>query len=106
MKRVIINNNTYEVIENHKDAFDQEDISEKMTDYFEPYDYIVGDIMCGKLRLKGFCNKNNKRFNSINDFSKKDDYLKQNCPYVEKYFVLKKINEKENEIIKLDKNEI
>lgn len=91
MRSVIINNHSYEVVENYKNAFDLEEVTEKMTDYFDDYDYILGDIMYGKLRLKGFCSKENKKFNSINDFSKKDNYLKQNCPYIEKYFILKKV---------------
>ena len=95
MKKIIINNLEYELIENYKEAFDLEEVTSKMTDYFEPYDYILGDIMYGKLRLKGFCKKENKKFNRINDYSCKDDYLKQNCPYVEKYFILKKVDRSE-----------
>ena len=92
MKKIVISEKTYELIENHKDAFDLEEVKEKMTDYFDDYDYILGDIMYGKLRLKGFCDKKNKKCNAINDISKKEDYLKQNFAYVEKYFLLKKID--------------
>ena len=91
MKKVKINDQEYEVVENHKDSFDLTEVTEKMTDYFDDFDYILGDVMYEKLRLKGFCEKGNKRFNNINDISKKEQYLKQNCAYVEKYFLLKKV---------------
>jgi len=42
--KIILENNEYELIENYKDGFDLEVVKNKYTDYFEPYDYIVGDI--------------------------------------------------------------
>ena len=41
-------------------AYDFESVVSKATDYFEPFDYIVGDWAYSKLRLKGFYNKTNK----------------------------------------------
>jgi len=60
-------------------------------DYFDNYDYIVGDWSYGKLRLKGFCDKKNKIFKEINDINNLDLYLKNLCSYDCKYFVIKKI---------------
>ena len=45
----------------------------------------------GKLRLKGFCDKSNKKFKDINDFSKLDDYIKNYCANGCKWFYLKKM---------------
>ena len=70
-----INNKTYRLVEEYKNAFDLEVVKEKLTDYFDDFDYIVGDWAYGKLRLKGFCKKENKRYRPINDFTKKQDYL-------------------------------
>ena len=83
----------YNLIENYKDGFNLDDIKEKYTDYFEPYDYIIGDYSYGKLRLKGFCTKLNKICNKINDIKFKDDYIKNLCSYECKYYVLEKIKE-------------
>ena len=63
-----------------------------ITDYFYMYNYIVGDYSYGSLRLKGFCKKENKLFNKINDFNKLEEYLKNNCAYGCKYFVLEKVS--------------
>ena len=42
MKNIEINNVKYEVIRNDKSCINEEELSEKITDYFENYDYIVG----------------------------------------------------------------
>ena len=89
-----VNNTKYNVIENYKDGFDIDALKEKYTDYFEPYDFIIGDWSYGKLRLKGFCTKLNKMCNKINDIKFKDNYIKELCSYECKYFVLEKIKEK------------
>ena len=65
----------------------------KFTNFFAQYDIIVGDIAYSKLRLKGFNNKDNKNFNKINDSKNIEKYIKENCAYDCKYFILEKIND-------------
>ena len=91
MKKYIYNNKNYELIKDYKNGFSYEDSKEKITDYFDMFDYILGDWSYGKLRLKGFCDKNNENFKDINDIKKVDDYIKTHCAYDCKYFILKKI---------------
>lgn len=86
-----VNNIRYELVTNYKDAFDKDDFISKCTDYFYDYDYIVGDIAYGKLRLKGFYAEKNKKVNKINNFKDLDKYLKNNCAVDCKYFVVKKV---------------
>ena len=85
--------NKYELYKNYKEGFDYESIKEIWTDYFDDYDYILGDWSYGKLRLKGFCNKTNKKYKTINDIKIIDEYIKIHCAYDCKYFILKKIKE-------------
>ena len=82
----------YKLVKDYKNAFNEEEFLSRFTDYFYDYDYIVGDISYGKLRLKGFNLKNSSGFNSINDYDKLEKYLKENCSYDCKYFILKKEN--------------
>lgn len=77
--------------EEYKNGFDAEAVKEKYTDYFEPYDYILGDWSYGKLRLKGFCKKINKICNKFNDIKFKDEYIKELCSYECKWFLLAKV---------------
>lgn len=85
-----VNNNQYELITNYKDAFNEEEFLSKCTDYFYDYDYIVGDIAYGKLRLKGFYDEKSKKVNKINNYRDLDKYLKNNCALDCKYFIIKK----------------
>jgi uncharacterized protein YutD len=87
-----INNQNFKLIID-KDAFDQTEVESKLTDYFDPYDYVVGDWSYGKLRLKGFCKKTNELLNKTNDYNNLDNYIKNNCAYGCKYFVLERIND-------------
>ena len=89
-----VENRKYEVIKNYKDGFEKEEFINKYTDYFYDYDYIVGDIAYGKLRLKGFYDEKNKKVNKINNYKNVDVYLKNNCANDCRHFILKKINEK------------
>ena len=89
---VIIDNKTYEVIKNVKDALDVEDLEGKITDYYDNFDYILGDYAYGKVRLKGFNDKNNNSYNKINAFENIDSYIKNCCAYDCKYFILKSLN--------------
>lgn len=91
MKYLIINDKKYALIEDYKNGFDMDSISDRLTDYFEYFDYIVGDWSYGKLRLKGFCKKDNLNYRTINDFSKKQEYIEKNCAYDCKYFVLENL---------------
>ena len=91
---IIINNIKYEIVEDNKDAIDKELLQEKITDYFDDYDYILGDWAYGKLRLKGFNDKNNKKFKSLNDIKGVKKYIQDNCAYGCRYFILKRIEKK------------
>lgn len=90
MKKIVLNEKEYELIKDYKNAFNLEELAEKITEYFEDYDYIVGDYSYDKLRLKGFCNKKNKNFSEINNYDKVDDYLKNFCSYECRYYILEK----------------
>ena len=91
MKKIILENIEYELILDNGDCFNESEMHDKYTDYFYDFDYILGDYAYNKLRLKGFCEKDNNRYNKINDYNTKDEYLKKLCAYKCKYFVLKKV---------------
>ncbi len=94
MKEVILNDISYELIEDKRNGYDKEEVISKATDYFIPFDYIVGDWAYGKLRLKGFYDKDNKKCKEYNNIENLEKYLKENCAYDCKYFILKKYVQK------------
>ncbi len=83
--------------EQYKDGFDLEALKSRYTDYFEPYDYILGDWSYGKLRLKGFCKKINKICNKGNDIKFKEDYIQNFCSYECKWFLISKVKKEKTE---------
>ena len=91
MKNIEINNVKYEVIRNDKSCINEEELSEKITDYFENYDYIVGDFSYDKVRLKGYYEKTNKKATEINDISNIEHYIKEYCSYGARIFIIKKV---------------
>lgn len=90
IKEILVNNKKYELIKNYRDAFNEEEFLSKCTDYFYDYDYIVGDIAYGKLRLKGFYDSSNKKVKKINNYNNLDKYLNENCAVDCRYFVVKR----------------
>lgn len=90
MKTIKINDKDYEVVKDYKDSFNSEELLEKFTDYFEEYDYVLGDYAYNKLRLKGFYDSNNKNATKINDIKNLDSYIKDYCAYDCGYFLIKK----------------
>lgn len=91
MNKILIENNEYELINNYKDAFNENEFNEKCTDYFYDYDYILGDIAYGKLRLKGFYDSTNPKAQPINNYNNLDNYLCNNCAVDCRHFVVQKI---------------
>ena len=92
MKNIKINNIEYIIERNVKDAFHLDELEGKLTEYFDDFDYILGDYAYGKLRLKGFNKKENKNFKPYNDIENLDQYLENNCAYGCRYFLLAKVN--------------
>lgn len=92
MKKVEINGKTYEILENIGNCLNIEELKEKITDYFDNFDYIFGDFSYDKVRLKGYNDSTNKKANKINNIKGLEDYKKNYCSYGAKTFLLKKVS--------------
>lgn len=91
---IIIRNRKYKVIKDYGETISTINLNELVTDYYDNFDYIVGDWAYGKVRLKGFYNHNNKLVKNFNDIEKVDNYINSNCAYGCKHFILEKIQNK------------
>lgn len=94
MKHVNINDKEYQVLDNVKDGLELEELKKRLTDYFNDYDYIVGDWAYNKLRLKGFYDEHNKKVKKLNNIKFLNNYLKKSCAYGCRYFLLKRVYKK------------
>ena len=90
MKEYTFNNIDYVLEKDLDNVFNYEDIKNKVTDYFNEYDFILGDFSYNKVRLKGFFDENNKNVKKINNIKNLDDYLKNYCSFGCKWFLLRK----------------
>lgn len=90
-----INQHYFHIIENHKDAFNQEMFEGRYSEILDRYPYIVGDIGFEQLRLKGFFDDNKKGADISKRFSSIQDYLLEYCNFGCPYFVLKRLTDSE-----------
>ena len=92
---VLINNHEYRLIKNYRLAFDEELLARRFVPLLSRYDYIVGDIASGQLRLRGFYDDNNNVADELK-ISRLEDYLLEYCSFGCPYFVLQNlaVNEK------------
>lgn len=93
MEKIVVNNVEYEIVVDNKEAIDKSLLEEKITEYFDEFDYIVGDWAYGKLRLKGFYDSDNKNCKKINDIANLEEYIENNCAYGCKWFQIKRKKE-------------
>ena len=90
-KEYEFNQKKYILDKDDHSIFDYIMVKELFTDYFDDYDYILGDLSYNKLRLKGFCDKTNKKYNKTNNIKDLGNYINNYCAYNCKYFILKKV---------------
>ena len=87
----MINDIEYEVINDDDKVIDVEVLKDKITDYFDNFDYIFGDFAYDKVRLKGFNDSKKKGVKPINDIKNLEDYKKNYCAYGSKTFLIKRV---------------
>lgn len=83
--------NKYELVDDIKEAFKEEDVKEKFLPLFSKYDYVCGDWSDSKLRLKGFYEKlPEKKMHKQMHVNFYDMYIKRHCAAQCPHFLLKK----------------
>ena len=91
MEKVVLNDLDYKILKNERECFIIEETLELMTDYFNEFDYILGDYSYGKLRLKGFYEATSKKVKDLNNIDNINDYLENFCATGCRHFILQKI---------------
>jgi len=93
---IVIREKKYKIIKDYGNTVNDSNLNELVTDYYDNFDYIVGDWAYGKLRLKGFYNKKSKFVKEFNNIENVEDYINNNCAYGCKHFILEKVNIEKN----------
>ena len=92
-----LSNVDFKMIENHRDAFDLEQLANRYSDYLLKYVYIVGDIAYQKLRLRGFFDDHRKGVPIDMKISHLEDYLIEYCSFGSPYFVFERVEKKKED---------
>ncbi|AWQ31969.1 DUF1027 domain-containing protein [Staphylococcus aureus] len=85
----------FELIENYRECFNEEQFIAWYSDILDKYDYIVGDYGYDQLRLKGFYKDSNKKAEMSKRFSNIQDYIFEYCNFGCPYFVLRHLSKQE-----------
>ncbi|HAR3909663.1 hypothetical protein BMF18_07740 [Staphylococcus aureus] len=85
----------FELIENYRVCFNEEQFIARYSDILDKYDYIVGDYGYDQLRLKGFYKDSNKKAEMSKRFSNIQDYIFEYCNFGCPYFVLRHLSKQE-----------
>lgn len=90
--KINLNGIEYKIVKNYMECFDLEEVADKLkdTDYFNDFDYILGDYSYDKLRLKGFYRKDSKKVKKINNYEYIDNYIREYCSYGCRHFIIEK----------------
>lgn len=87
---ISINNQTYEIIKDFRNGFNEEAFRNRFSDILSRYDYIVGDWGYGQLRLKGFFDDENPKATFDTKIGTLTEYLYEYCNFGCAYFVAKR----------------
>lgn len=84
-----LNHHPYELLVNHKDAFQVDALADRFSTVLSKYDYIVGDWGVDQLRLRGFYAPENRLYTSERGVETIEDYLFEECNFGCAYFIVR-----------------
>lgn len=91
----MVGGKTYELVKENRNGWNLEAFRNRYSEVLERYDYVVGDWGYNQLRLKGFFKDNHPKATKETSFSSFQDYLIEYCNFGCAYFILEKVNGKQ-----------
>src|SRR5699024_8365251 len=92
---ITIGHMNFELVEDYREAFNEEEFTEKYSELINKYYYIVGDIVYEKLSLAGFYRLCKKKIEPDKRVDAIEEYLNEYCNFGCAYFILRKMNQAE-----------
>lgn len=89
-EHIQIKEQVYKIVTNYRDGFQLDAFEQRYQDFFDKFDFIVGDWGYEQLRLRGFYQVNQRKVPRDQTINFLDDYLKEYCNFGCQYFVLAK----------------
>ena len=88
---IFINERSYRLVEDYREAYNQQKMAARFSDLLEKYDFLVGDIAADQLRLRGFYKDGTAGIARSNQISALQDYLYEEVNFGAPYFVLENL---------------
>ena len=93
-EQLMINDVRFKIVENYNEGLNLDHLKERYSDIFEKYDYIVGDMSYGQMRLRGFYHNTTENVPFDMFIRTLDDYLNEHTAFGSAYFVIERLGEK------------
>ncbi|MFH7281512.1 YutD family protein [Weissella confusa] len=88
---IFINERSYRLVEDYREAYNQQKMAARFSEFLEKYDFLVGDIAADQLRLRGFYKDGTAGIARSNQISALQDYLYEEVNFGAPYFVLENL---------------
>lgn len=88
--RLQIEGEVYIIASNYREGFELAAFMNRYQDYFQKFDFIVGDWGYEQLRLRGFYQINRRQVPRDQQIDYLEDYLREYCNFGCRYFVIAK----------------
>ena len=88
---VTINQMSYELVDEHRDGWNEEAFVKRYSDILTKYDFIVGDWGYDQLRLRGFYEDDHRKVPFDSRIVTLPEYILEYCNFGCAYFVVKKV---------------
>ena len=89
-QHIQIKNQVYQLVEDYREGFKLEAFEQRYQEYFEKFDFIVGDWGYEQLRLRGFYQVHQRQVQRDQHIQFLDAYLHAYCNFGCQYFVIAK----------------
>lgn len=101
---IFINDRPYRLVKNYREAYDQQKLAARFSDFLEKYDYLVGDIAADQLRLQGFYKDGTKGIARSQQITALQDFLYEQANFGAPFFVLE--NLAPHEVVEVEEKDV
>jgi uncharacterized protein YutD len=101
---IFINDRPYRLVKNYREAYDQQKLAARFSDFLEKYDYLVGDIAADQLRLQGFYKDGTKGIARSQQIAALQDFLYEQSNFGAPFFVLE--NLAPHEVVEVEEKDV
>lgn len=89
---IFVNERQYKLVANYRDAYNDDRLAARFSEFLEKYDFIVGDIASDQLRMHGLYQDGKTGVSRNAQISALQDYLFEDINFGAPYFILENLD--------------